>query len=68
MKKRVLDMSEKMMSSDDLINVTLTRGEWYIIEEYLSSAIDKLSTKLNVDVNEITGLDFILNEIKKQVC
>jgi hypothetical protein len=68
MKKRVLDMSEKMMSSDDLINVTLTRGEWYTIEEYLSSAIDKLSTELTVDVDEITGLDFILNEIKKQVC
>jgi hypothetical protein len=55
------------MSSEELVNVTLTRGEWYTIEEYLSSAIDKLSTELNVDINEITGLDFILYEIKKQV-
>ena len=65
MKSVVLSIKEKMMS--ELINVTLTRDEWVRVEEYLSSAIDKLSTELNVDVDEITGLDFILYEIKKQV-
>jgi hypothetical protein len=55
------------MSSEELVNVTLTRGEWYIIEEYLSDILENISTHLNANVDEMSTLDFILYEIKKQV-
>ena len=50
-----------------LINVTLTRDEWVRVEEYLTATLEDISSQLYASLDEMSALDRIIAEIKKQV-